>query len=60
MLVIAILIYRNLSINSKLFKFQYDFLNNLTHEFKTPVSVIKIAANNMQSKSELTTMEKDL
>ena len=60
MLVIAILIYRNLSINSKLFKLQYYFLNNLTHEFKTPVSVIKIAANNMQSKSELTTKEKDL
>jgi two-component system phosphate regulon sensor histidine kinase PhoR len=39
---------------------QYDFLNNLTHEFKTPVSVIKIAANNMKSKSELTTKEKDL
>jgi len=60
MLVIAILIYRNLSINSKLFKLQYDFLNNLTHEFKTPVSVIKIAANNMKSKAELTTKEKDL
>ena len=60
MLVIAILIYRNLSIYSKLFKLQYDFLNNLTHEFKTPVSVIKIAANNMKSKSELTIKEKDL
>ena len=60
MLVIAILIYRNLSINSKLYKLQYDFLNNLTHEFKTPVSVIKIAANNMKSKSELTLKEKDL
>ncbi len=60
MLVIAILIYRNLSINSKLYKLQYDFLNNLTHEFKTPVSVIKIAANNMKSKAELTLKEKDL
>lgn len=43
------LIYRNLNINSKLFRLQYDFINNLTHEFKTPVSVIKIAGSNIRS-----------
>ena len=53
LLIIALLIYRNLSINLKLFKLQYDFINNFTHEFKTPVSVIKIAGSNLQSKNDL-------
>lgn len=53
-LVIGWLIYRNLSVNIKLFKLQYDFINNFTHEFKTPVSVIKIAGSNLRSEAELT------
>lgn len=53
LLVIALLIYRNLNVNLKLFKLQYDFINNFTHEFKTPVSVIKIAGSNLQTKNEL-------
>lgn len=53
LLVIALLIYRNLNVNLKLFKLQYDFINNFTHEFKTPVSVIKIAGSNLQSKNDL-------
>jgi two-component system phosphate regulon sensor histidine kinase PhoR len=40
-----------------MFKLQYDFMNNLTHEFKTPVSVIKIAGNNIKSASSLTERE---
>jgi two-component system phosphate regulon sensor histidine kinase PhoR len=60
MLFIAVLIYRNLNVNSKLFKLQYDFMNNLTHEFKTPVSVIKIAANNIRNKKELSENDKNL
>ncbi|WP_295649859.1 HAMP domain-containing sensor histidine kinase [uncultured Mucilaginibacter sp.] len=43
------LIYRNLNVNHKLFKLQYDFINNFTHEFKTPVSVIKIAGSNLRN-----------
>src|SRR5690606_26354986 len=39
--IVAYLIYRNLYVNRRMFKLQYDFINNLTHEFKTPVSVIK-------------------
>lgn len=53
LLIIALLIYRNLNVNLKLFRLQYDFINNFTHEFKTPVSVIKIAGSNLQSKNEL-------
>ncbi len=53
LLVIALLIYRNLNVNLKLFRLQYDFINNFTHEFKTPVSVIKIAGSNLQTKNEL-------
>lgn len=45
------LIYRNLSVNLKLFKLQYDFINNFTHEFKTPVSVIKIAGSNLRGEN---------
>ncbi|WP_026897057.1 sensor histidine kinase [Daejeonella oryzae] len=56
---IAYLIFRNLNINSKLFKLQYDFINNLTHEFKTPVSVIKIAGNNIRSASQLSDRERN-
>lgn len=55
---IAYLIYRNLHINSRMFKLQYDFINNLTHEFKTPVSVIKIAGNNIRSAASLSDRER--
>lgn len=58
LVLIAYLIYRNLNINSKMFKLQYDFINNLTHEFKTPVSVIKIAGNNIRSASKLSDPER--
>jgi len=56
--LIAYLIFRNLNINSRLFKLQYDFINNLTHEFKTPVSVIKIAGNNIRSATQLSDRER--
>jgi two-component system, OmpR family, phosphate regulon sensor histidine kinase PhoR len=52
--IIGWLIYRNVETNLKLFKLQYDFINNFTHEFKTPVSVIKIAGSNLRGDSELT------
>lgn len=52
--IIGWLIYRNLNVNHKMFKLQYDFINNFTHEFKTPVSVIKIAGSNLRSDSALT------
>lgn len=55
--LVAVLIYRNLNINQKMFKLQYDFMNNLTHEFKTPVSVIKIAGNNIKSAASLSDRE---
>lgn len=58
LILIAYLIFRNLNINSKMFKLQYDFINNLTHEFKTPVSVIKIAGNNIRSAKELSERER--
>lgn len=58
LLLIAYLIYRNLNINRRMFKLQYDFINNLTHEFKTPVSVIKIAGNNIQHAKVLTDRER--
>lgn len=60
LLLVAFLIFRNLNINSKMFKLQYDFVNNLTHEFKTPVSVIKIAGNNIKSAQVLTEKELNL
>ena len=53
LVLIGWLIYRNLNINLKLFKLQYDFINNFTHEFKTPISVIKIAGSNLRGDSEL-------
>ena len=53
LVLIGWLIYRNLDTNLRLFKLQYDFINNFTHEFKTPVSVIKIAGSNLRSDSEL-------
>jgi len=53
LILIGWLIYRNLNVNIRLFKLQYDFINNFTHEFKTPVSVIKIAGSNLRSDAEL-------
>ncbi|WP_411275586.1 sensor histidine kinase [Daejeonella sp.] len=58
LVLIGYLIYRNLNVNSKMFKLQYDFVNNLTHEFKTPVSVIKIAGNNIRSAATLSERER--
>ena len=60
MLSIGYLIYRNVMINSKLYQLQYDFINNLTHEFKTPVSVIKIAGNNIKSAENLSVKEREM
>jgi two-component system, OmpR family, phosphate regulon sensor histidine kinase PhoR len=54
LVLIGWLIYRNMNTNLKLFKLQYDFINNFTHEFKTPVSVIKIAGSNLRGEGELT------
>ena len=53
LVLISWLIYRNLNVNLKVFKLQYDFINNFTHEFKTPVSVIKIAGSNLKGDGEL-------
>lgn len=53
LVLIGYLIYRNLKINLRLFKLQYDFINNFTHEFKTPVSVIKIAGSNLRGDGAL-------
>ena len=53
LVLVGWLIYRNLNFNVKLFKLQYDFINNFTHEFKTPVSVIKIAGSNLSGDSGL-------
>lgn len=57
LLLVAYLIFRNLNINQKMYKLQYDFVNNLTHEFKTPVSVIKIAGNNIKSSPSISAQE---
>ncbi|MFE7087960.1 sensor histidine kinase [Sphingobacterium spiritivorum] len=60
LLLIAYLIYRNVMINSRLYRLQYDFINNLTHEFKTPVSVIKIAGNNIKSAEKISDEERTM
>ncbi|MES2448008.1 MAG: HAMP domain-containing sensor histidine kinase [Bacteroidota bacterium] len=60
LMLVGFLIYRNLNINHKMFKLQYDFITNLTHEFKTPVSVIKIAGNNIKSAASLSSKEQQM
>lgn len=60
LVLVAFLIHRNLNINHKMYKLQYDFITNFTHEFKTPVSVIKIAGNNIKSSSSLSEKEQQL
>src|SRR3546814_3142072 len=53
LILMSYLLFRKLKINRRMFKLQYDFINNLTHEFKTPVSVIKIAGNNIRGTKDL-------
>ncbi len=60
LVLVAFLIFRNLNINHKMYKLQYDFITNFTHEFKTPVSVIKIAGNNIKSSASLSEKEQQL
>lgn len=60
LVLVAFLIYRNLNVNHKMYKLQYDFITNFTHEFKTPVSVIKIAGNNIKSAASLSEKEQQL
>lgn len=60
LVLVAFLIYRNLNVNHKMYKLQYDFITNFTHEFKTPVSVIKIAGNNIKSAGSLSEKEQQL
>jgi two-component system, OmpR family, phosphate regulon sensor histidine kinase PhoR len=48
-ITVFFLIIRNLKANAKLFEQQYEFINTLTHEFKTPLSVIKILGSNIRS-----------
>ncbi len=57
LLLLVFLIGRNLKVNQKLFSLQYDFINNFTHEFKTPVAVIKIAGNNILNANDLSDTE---
>ncbi|HET8829424.1 MAG TPA: HAMP domain-containing sensor histidine kinase [Pelobium sp.] len=57
LLLMVFLISRNLKVNQKLFSLQYDFINNFTHEFKTPVAVIKIAGNNILNSPDLSQLE---
>lgn len=59
-LSIIYLIYRSMVNNSRLYRLQYDFINNLTHEFKTPVSVIKIAGNNIKSAEKVSDQERHM
>lgn len=59
-LSIVYLIYRSMVNNSRLYRLQYDFINNLTHEFKTPVSVIKIAGNNIKSAGKVSDQERQM
>jgi len=60
LLAFVYMIYRNAMINSRLYQLQYDFINNLTHEFKTPVSVIKIAGNNIRSADNISDGEREM
>src|SRR5690606_24954587 len=44
---------RNVLTNNPMYQLQYGFINSLTHECKTPVSVLKIAGTNIRSARQL-------
>ena len=46
-LIITLLIYQNIQANHDLLTLQDDLINNLTHEFKSPITIIKLAGDNL-------------
>jgi signal transduction histidine kinase len=58
--VIFIITYRNLKEEKRLSNLKTDFINNMTHELKTPLSTITVAGKTLELKQIRTSEEKIL
>ena len=56
--VIFIIAYRNLMEEKRLSNLKTDFINNMTHEFKTPLSTITVAGKTLEMPAVISSEEK--
>ncbi len=56
--IIFIITYRNLSEEQRLSNLKTDFINNMTHELKTPLSTITVAGKTLEMKQIISDEEK--
>ncbi len=60
LIVLIILLYRRMRSEQQLNQYKNDFINNLTHELKTPLATISLANTNISTKAKYSNDESTL